>query len=317
VSARAAQILALGVALAVAAAAAPPGRAAPAGGEVVRGTHAGRAYRLFVPAAPRADAAVPLVLALHGCGQTPDDFALGTRLDAAAGRRGRLVLYPAQGAAANPLRCWNWFSPRHQALGDPGSEPAALVALVRAIQARHRLGEGRIVVVGLSAGAYLAVTLACTAPDLVAGVGAVAGGPFRCATGAAAAGACMQGRTLDGEASAAACLAAAGRATLPLRASLWHGDVDPVVAPASLDALTAMFVRVTGARRDGAPPPGPPAGAGAVRTVYRDVHDVAVVERWLVRGLGHAWSGGDPRGSHAAAHGPDATERLLDFLLDG
>ena len=37
--------------------------------------------------------------------------------------------------------------------------------------------------------------------------------------------------------------------------------------------------------------------------------------RQLVQGLGHAWSGGDPRGTHAWALGPPATDLMLDFLV--
>jgi poly(3-hydroxybutyrate) depolymerase len=42
---------------------------------------------------------------------------------------------------------------------------------------------------------------------------------------------------------------------------------------------------------------------------------VARLESWLVRAMGHAWSGGDPRGTHTYPDGPPATERMLDFLL--
>jgi poly(3-hydroxybutyrate) depolymerase len=31
--------------------------------------------------------------------------------------------------------------------------------------------------------------------------------------------------------------------------------------------------------------------------------------------MGHAWSGGDARSTHAWPAGPSATERMLDFLL--
>ena len=66
-----------------------------------------RAYRLFVPdRVPRA-----LVIALHGCWQTAEDFATGTRLNEAAERRALLVVYPIQTARDNPSRCWNWFLP--------------------------------------------------------------------------------------------------------------------------------------------------------------------------------------------------------------
>jgi poly(3-hydroxybutyrate) depolymerase len=41
-----------------------------------------------------------------------------------------------------------------------------------------------------------------------------------------------------------------------------------------------------------------------------------VIESWLVPGLGHAWSGGNPRATHTWPPGPSATDRILDFLLE-
>jgi len=38
----------------------------------------------------------PLIVALHGCWQTPEDFALGTRLNDAADARGLVVVYPGE-----------------------------------------------------------------------------------------------------------------------------------------------------------------------------------------------------------------------------
>ena len=57
--------------------------------------------------------------------------------------------------------------------------------------------------------------------------------------------------------------------------------------------------------------------ADALRSVYRAGSGQPALETWLVDGLGHAWSGGDPRGSHAVAFGPAATDHILDFLLGG
>jgi poly(hydroxyalkanoate) depolymerase family esterase len=183
--------------------------AAPAADDrVVRGVHQGRAYRFYVPATPAP--ARPLIVALHGCGQTPDDFALGTRLDQAAARRGLRVLYPAQTAANNPALCWNWFvgSPRMPAGGEVGE----ILALVREVQRPYHPDGGRIVVLGLSAGGYMAVNLLCAAPDLVVGVGVAAGGPYRCAETSRGPVACMRGERLDGDEAASRCVKAGGKA---------------------------------------------------------------------------------------------------------
>lgn len=281
----------------------------PAGAEGAfkQGAVGTRAYRLYVPERAAAGP-LPLVIALHGCFQTPEDFALGTRLNAAAERRGLLVLYPAQRPRDNASRCWNWFEREHQGRGS--GEVAEILAVVREVAREHQVAPERTIALGLSAGGFMAVNLLCAAPDVVSGVGVAAGGPYRCGLGADGALRCMRGLGVDGAASATACLAASGKRSLSLRASLWHGALDTVVAPANLTALETMFARLAGMasgtteRRE-----------GALHALYRDAQGRPVIETWLVPGLGHAWSGGDPRGTHAVPWGPSATDRMLDFLL--
>ena len=277
--------------------------AAPAG-TFARGTLEGRAYRVWIPASPSVQR--PLVVALHGCWQTPEDFALGTRLNTVAERRGLVVVYPAQGRRDNPYRCWNWFEPANHTAS--GGETAQILAIARHVQAEQGVRERRLLVLGFSAGAFMAVNLACAAPDVVAGIGTTAGGPYRCADGPEAAIQCMRGEGRDGG-TAGAC--AGGRA-VDWRASLWHGALDPVVSPANLAALETSLGRV---RRMGGGATS--SEAGAVHAVYRDARGTPVLETWLVAGMGHAWSGGDPRGMHTWPPGPPATERILDFLLRG
>jgi poly(hydroxyalkanoate) depolymerase family esterase len=276
--------------------------AAPAG-TFERGTHESRAYRLWIPSRVSEDR--PLVVALHGCWQTPEDFALGTRLNAAAERRGLVVVYPAQTRWGNANRCWNWFDPAQQTA--TGGETSQILAIARRVQAERGLRPGRVLVLGFSAGAFMAVNLACAAPDAVAGLGVLAGGPYRCAAGPEGAIQCMRGQGLDGAAAAIAC---AGGRTADWRVSLWHGSHDPVVSPDNLAALETMFgrlLRVSGGATSNE--------AGAVHAVYRDPRGTSVLETWLISGMGHAWSGGDPRGTHTWAAGPSATDRMLDFLL--
>ncbi len=64
-------------------------------------THKGpfgtRSYKIYRPAAAHsAPTALPLLVMLHGCGQTPDDFARGTGMNALAEEFGFLVIYPGQ-----------------------------------------------------------------------------------------------------------------------------------------------------------------------------------------------------------------------------
>jgi len=279
---------------------------AAAAGTFTNGRHDGRAYALYVPSTPAVDA--PLVVALHGCWQTPEDFALGTRLNVAAEPRGLVVLYPAQGRRDNPYRCWNWFSVPDQA--GRGGEAAAILAMARWVQDQRGMRDRRLIVIGFSAGAFMAVNLACVAPQVVTGIGVTAGGPYRCGAGPGGAMQCMRGAAGDPGVSADQCLAAAGVRALSLRASVWQGGADAVVNVANLSALETMLARALGT-----------VGAvadtvdGAVRSLHRDRRGSPRLETWLVRAMGHAWSGGDPRGTHTYPEGPPATERILDFLL--
>ena len=47
---------------------------------------------------------------LHGCTQTPDDFAAGTQMNVIAGKEEFLVVYPEQPVTANALKCSNWLT---------------------------------------------------------------------------------------------------------------------------------------------------------------------------------------------------------------
>jgi poly(3-hydroxybutyrate) depolymerase len=206
---------------------------------------------------------------------------------------------------SNPARCWNWFD---FSRGPTGGEVGELLDLVREIPRAHGLDASRVVVIGFSAGGYMAVNLTCAAPTLVVGVGVMAGGPYRCAETGRGGVACMRGEGLHGKTAAARCAAVGGGRGPTARASLWHGDGDSVVNPTTLGVLATMFAHLRGGVA------GPAEEAhGATRTVYR-AHDQVVIETWLVHGMGHAWSGGDPRGTHTFPPGPDATEAMLRFL---
>jgi poly(hydroxyalkanoate) depolymerase family esterase len=207
----------------------------------------------------------------------------------------------------NPNRCWNWFLPAH--LSRTGGEIAEILEVVADVRRQYRVPDDRVFALGFSAGGFMTVNLACVAPDLLTAIGVASGGPYRCGVGMVGGLQCMRGSQVDGTESAKACREALG-GHRPPRASLWHGELDSVVAPRDLDALILMFTRLTTATA--APTE---QREGATWSRWHDAQGRDVIEAWLVAGMGHAWSGGSARGTHTFPSGPDATERMLDFLL--
>ncbi len=255
-----------------------------------------------------------LLVMLHGCGQDPDDFAAGTRMNEHADREGFLVVYPAQAVAANAAGCWNWFDEAHQRR-DRG-EPALIAGITRQVAAQFTADPRRIHVGGMSAGAAMAVILGATHPELFAGVGAHSGLPYRAARDAASAFAAMR----QGVATAATAAAA-----VPVPTIVFHGDDDPIVDAANGRRIAEQAVSLLNVDGHGtleAEVRAPPAANGREYTVtaYRratappSAAAPPAVEHWAVHGAGHAWSGGSSHGSFTDPSGPDASAEMIRFF---
>lgn len=285
-----------------------------------------REYLVYVPKGWSRWKRAPLLVLCHGCRQTPEEFAEGTRIAAHADANGWLVLLPRQKDSANAWRCWNWFDP---ATAGGSGEAAIVAAMIRSVRRRYRADRHRVLVAGMSAGGALAAVLGLRHPKLVHAVAVHSG----LACGAAASaftaiGVMQRGPDRDVEAIAAR-EAAVARDHLPVPLLAIHGGADPVVSAVNAAMLVRQYLRLNGhpavdaaTLAPGALPPadteGTAAAPGERSCTTREwrVGERLVARLVSVDGLGHAWSGGDDALPYNDAQGPAATALLGNFLRD-
>ena len=283
----------------------------PEGGkfiEAVYGNPAGsRAYKLYIPSRYQGRA-LPLVVMLHGCTQSPDDFAAGTRMNVIAEEQTCLVVYPAQPSDANPAKCWNWFRPTDQRRGQ--GEPSLVAGITRQVMRDYLVDPQRVYIGGLSAGAAAAAVMGATYPDLYAAIGVHSGLAYGAANDLPSAFVAM--RQGDLEVGNVSAVLGDGPVVPTI---VFHGDRDTTVHPRNGDRIIALSLRTTNTRKmvhSGRVP----GGHAYTRTIHADASGQAIFEHWEIHGAGHAWSGGSPAGSYTDPRGPDAAREMVRFFLE-
>jgi poly(hydroxyalkanoate) depolymerase family esterase len=287
----------------------PASAVVSAGGQFVERSYTGlagsRAYKLYIPSG-YVGQEVPLIVMLHGCTQTPDDLAAGTRMNALAERHTFLVAYPAQDATANSSKCWNWFKAADQRRGR--GEPSLIAGITCEIVGEYHVAIGQVYVAGMSAGGAMAAIMGATYPDLYAAIGVHSGlAPGAAHDLSSAFAAMRQGAPVTARRDGSARI---------VPAIVFHGDRDTTVHPSNVDSLLAHYraaadgpvPRVTKSRGR------VPDGHAYTRATHHDAGGRVTVEQWTIHGLGHAWSGGSLPGSYTDPRGPDASAEMVRFF---
>jgi poly(3-hydroxybutyrate) depolymerase len=96
---------------------------------------------------------------------------------------------------------------------------------------------------------------------------------------------------------------------------VFHGDRDKTVNPVNADQVIAQSkgeteLRTVVNRGQSV------GGINYTRSTHTDDSGRIMLERWVLHGAGHAWSGGSAAGSYTDPKGPDASREMVLFFLE-
>jgi poly(hydroxyalkanoate) depolymerase family esterase len=253
------------------------------------GSNPGR-LSMFVHLPPASvPAGRPLIVLLHGCGQSAASFAAEAGWIELADRLGIPLVLPEQSGENNRGRCFNWFRPTHVSRGS--GEALSIHQMVLTAVERFGCDPGRIFIAGLSAGGAMAAALLAAYPDVFAAGAVVAGVPVGAASGVSEALVRMAeagpARSRDGWAQQVRDAAPDSYAGPWPRISIWHGAADDVVDPANARLLAEQWSAVHALDSSTITS----GSDGERRTIWGPPANPQV-ELWMLPDLPHLWPSG-------------------------
>ncbi|HPQ48859.1 MAG TPA: PHB depolymerase family esterase [Spirochaetota bacterium] len=133
-----------------------------------------------------------LILVLHGCSQDAVNMAKDMEWNEKAEAKKFYVVYPQQKTENHVNVCFNWFTPAHQMRGY--GEPESIKQMIEKMRASYNIDSNKIYIVGFSAGGCMANVIGATYPDIIKGIGSIAGIPYKVASDVSSAGWAMDGQ---------------------------------------------------------------------------------------------------------------------------
>ncbi len=296
---------------------------ASASGMYTNHYYSGFDYWKYVP--DSAGSNPPLVVMLHGCSQTADQFREETRMNAVADREGFVVIYPDQYNARNGALCWNWFYDSNTTRGN--GEAGVIAGMTQETIDAENCDPQRVYVAGLSAGAAMVPNLLAEYADIYAAGGVHSGLEYDAADTASGGTAAMSYGGPDPYAKGIDAYDAMEYygITSRLPTVVFHGTADGTCAPVNGEQATIQAIQTNDLASDGAnddnvdttadsTTSGQSASFDYTVSEYHDQYGSSLVEYWQIEGMGHAWSGGVSGGEYTAPGGPDASQRMWDFF---
>ena len=248
------------------------------------GTNPGN-LRMFVYVPSGLPPGSPLVVAMHGCTQSASVYSTQTEWGNLADRFRFAVVFPEQPTANNSSSCFNWFQPGD--ISRDQGEALSVKQMVDTMKATQSSDPARIFVTGMSAGGFMTEVMMAAYPDVFAGGAVNSGGPYACATSLPATSACQQGNVSRTPQQWGDLVRNAfpGHAGPFPRLVAFHGSQDFTVAAADLQQSVDQWSNVLGIDET---PEVDETFRTARHRVFRDASGRAMIETYLLSGVGHA-----------------------------
>jgi poly(hydroxyalkanoate) depolymerase family esterase len=291
-----------------------------------QGIYGNRTYKVYVPDNLPSSSKPAVIVMLHGCEQNADDFAKGTRIEKWADKEHFIALFPEQNKANNSYKCWNWIVPGYNSrIG----ESQAIIEMLNAVLLQFNADSERVFVTGMSAGGSMASIMANCYPERFKAVASHDGSQFYSSyVGVDFAEVVKSGATVP--ASVAANLANSCSQFIYNRpkkmpAIIFNGMSSPIMTPLHAFQVESEFMAYNDILDNGINDnsyflekdiQNIAAGKLYGYTVYKTIdtdHEV-LIERYMINGLGHGWSGGLATLPFNDPNGPDASMLIINFF---
>ncbi|MBR9883444.1 MAG: PHB depolymerase family esterase [Oceanospirillales bacterium] len=248
----------------------------------------------------------PLVVALHGCTQSASAYDDESGWVELAERWRFALLLPEQQKTNNSSLCFNWFNGSHYLdwifwwtdwgndIDRGEGEALSIKQMIDHLADKQQSDTRRVYETGLSAGGAMTAVMLATYPETFAGGGIIAGIPYKCARYAITA---LTDCGVDADRAGSVpikdlspqewgdLVRDASDHTGPWpRLSIWQGDEDKRVIPDTARELLEQWTNVHGIDTT---PDVEDTVKGYPHKVYQDDQGNALIETYLITGMGH------------------------------
>ncbi|MBC7537511.1 MAG: PHB depolymerase family esterase [Bacteriovorax sp.] len=285
-----------------------------------------REYKVYIPSGLTKTHKAHLVVMLHGCEQSAEDFGKGTRISEWAEKEKFVALLPEQNTLYNPFKCWNWVMPYNNLRG---GEPAAIIEMMDAVTNDYNLDKENVYAAGMSAGASMVNILGNCYPERFKALGSQDGTQYYASsTGIDFSDVVLKGASVPSAVAAKTgynCSAGVTKRPAIMPIIIFAGMNSPLMSPIHASQVEDEF-KIFNDYLDNGVKDNSYFKANEVLKVqetntygyslYKTVNkqNVVFIERYMIEKLGHDWSGGISDLEYNDPLGPDATALMVKFF---